>query len=102
MYVGVDIGGTKTLVAVLNKHGVIKERFKFPTPPDYDEFLTQLDQVLDGFKARDFTVGGLGMPVTVFDREHRRGLSFCSLRCKHVAVQHGVGRICGCQMATEN
>ena len=102
MYVGVDIGGTKTLVAVLNKHGVIKERFKFPTPPDYDEFLTQLDQVLDGFKARDFTVGGLGMPVTVFDREHGRALNFGNLPWKNVAVQHDVERICGCPMATEN
>ena len=102
MYVGVDIGGTKTLVATLDGNGVIIERAKFPTPDNYDEFLVQLDHTLDGFKARDFLVGGLGMPVTVFDRDHGRALSFGNLPWKNVAVQHDVERICGCPMATEN
>jgi glucokinase len=102
MYVGIDIGGTKTLVAVLTNHGVIKEQVKFPTPRDYDVFLSQLDETLASFPAREFIVGGLGMPVTVFDRKHARATSFGNLPWRNVPVQHDVERICGCPMAVEN
>ena len=101
MYVGVDVGGTKTLVAVLDAHGVIKERMKFLTPQDYDEFLEQLRQALDGFKTRDFKVGGIGVPG-VLDRKHGRALDFANLPWRNVSVQHDVERICDCPMAIEN
>lgn len=34
MYLGIDIGGTKTLAATLTNEGVITESVKFPTPKD--------------------------------------------------------------------
>ena len=38
MYLGIDIGGTKTLVAILNNDGVIEERVKFATAKDITNF----------------------------------------------------------------
>jgi predicted NBD/HSP70 family sugar kinase len=102
MYLGVDIGGTKTLVAVLNEHGVITEQHKFLTPDDYDEFLQQLRQAMASLEVQDFRAGGIGMPVTVFDREHGRAISFGNLSWRNVAVQHDVEMISHCPMATEN
>lgn len=102
MYVGVDIGGTKTLVAVLNNEGVITEQAKFLTPDDYDEFLSELRHTLATFEANDFQAGGIGMPVTVFDRQHGRAKSFGNLPWRNVAVQHDVELITHCPMATEN
>ena len=42
MYLGIDVGGTKTLVATLDVNGVIIEKYKFPTPKKYTDFLIEL------------------------------------------------------------
>jgi glucokinase len=102
MYLGVDIGGTKTLVAVLDDRGVIVEHNKFLTPDSYDEFLDNLRQAIRGFTVQDFRAGGIGMPVTVFDRTHGRAVNFGNLPWRNVAVQHDVELISRCPMATDN
>ena len=99
---GVDIGGTKTLAAVLDEDGVITEQTKFLTPRDYDEFLRALQAALEGFGVQDFQAGGIGMPVTVFDRKHGRAVSFSNLPWRNVSVQHDVEAFSHCPMATEN
>lgn len=102
MYVGIDIGGTKTLVAVLNNDGTIVEHVKFPTPKNYDHFLLELRHTLAHFKHQEFKAGGLGMPVTDFDREHGRAISFGNQNWHNVPVQHDVERICHCPFVVEN
>jgi predicted NBD/HSP70 family sugar kinase len=42
MYLAIDIGGTKTLAAVLDDDGVIIAEQRFPTPKDYPQFLMSL------------------------------------------------------------
>lgn len=42
MYLGIDIGGTKTLIAALNDEGEIIASRRFPTDHDYDGFLRDL------------------------------------------------------------
>ncbi len=42
MYLGIDIGGTKTLVASLSETGEIQDSRRFPTSQDYDQFLGDL------------------------------------------------------------
>lgn len=42
MYVGIDIGGTKTLIATLSDGGEILDQRRFKTSLDYDQFLTDL------------------------------------------------------------
>jgi predicted NBD/HSP70 family sugar kinase len=46
MYLGIDIGGTKTLVATLTDSGEIRKKRRFPTSKDYDQFLANLDAQL--------------------------------------------------------
>ena len=62
MHVGVDIGGTKTLVAVLDTNGVIVEREKFPTPKDYVEFLDELKSTVGRFTNQDYLSAGVAVP----------------------------------------
>jgi predicted NBD/HSP70 family sugar kinase len=102
MYAGVDIGGTKTLIAALDEHGVIIERAKFPTPHDYDEFLRQLEAEVGSFKTKDYVAGGLAMPVSVFDREHGIGVSFSNLPWSNVPIHNDVERIFDCPIAVDN
>lgn len=102
MYVGVDIGGTKTLVAVLDDDGVITERLKFPTPPDYSIFLKQLADTVASFTTKEFRAAGLAMPVTVFDRERGVAVSFGNLPWRNVPIHNDVEQILKCPVAIEN
>jgi glucokinase len=87
MYLGVDVGGTKTLVTVLNNDGIIRERAKFPTPKNYDHFLLELRHTLAHFKTKDFQAVGVGLPGRI-DREHGRGIRFGNLPWRNVPIQH--------------
>jgi predicted NBD/HSP70 family sugar kinase len=102
MYAGVDIGGTKTLVAALDDNGVITESSKFPTPPDYEEFIRQLTATIDAFTTKEFIAGGLAMPITVFDRDHGIGVSFGNLPWKNVPIHNDIEKIFACPIAIDN
>src|ERR1700754_1815099 len=65
MYVGIDIGGTKTLIAALTNEGVIHESLKFPTPPKYDDFLELLQANLAQLKTQDFRAGAVAAPGAI-------------------------------------
>jgi predicted NBD/HSP70 family sugar kinase len=102
MYMGVDIGGTKTLVAVLDKHGVIIEHSKFPTSPDYSVFLEDLKKSIASLKTKDFAAGAVGIPAVNIDREHGVGVVFGNLAWRNVPIMEDVEAICGCPFAVEN
>src|SRR5580765_3692363 len=102
MYVGVDVGGTKTLVAVLNNSGVIREFRKFPTPHNYDHFLLELRHAVAMLTTRDFKAGGIGIPASSIDRKHGIGVSFGNLPWKRVPVLADMEKILQCPMVLEN
>jgi predicted NBD/HSP70 family sugar kinase len=100
MYLGIDVGGTKTLVASLTNEGVITEEFKFPTPKDYDQFLAEVGAAIAQLSARDFKACGLGIPGIV--DEHGRGVSFGHLPWHNVPVQTDIEKIVKCPVVIEN
>jgi predicted NBD/HSP70 family sugar kinase len=102
MYVGVDIGGTKTLLAVFDQHGVITEEKVFPTPKNYSHWLLELRHALAQFETQDFQAGAAGIPATLLDRRHGRGLAFGNLPWQNVPVQADLERICHCPFVVEN
>lgn len=102
MYLGVDVGGTKTLVAVLNSHGEIRERNQFPTPKNYDHWTLELRHTLAHFVTKDFKAAGIGIPATVLDRTHGRGISFGNLPWRNVPVQHDLEQLAHCPVVVEN
>ena len=42
MYLTIDVGGTKTLLAVFSSEGKITDQLKFPTPKEYPDFISEL------------------------------------------------------------
>jgi predicted NBD/HSP70 family sugar kinase len=102
MYVGIDVGGTKTLATVLDENGIIVEKVKFATPKNYNDFLKELGQTFTNFHTREYAAGGIGIPVTVFDRSHERAINFSNLPWHNVHVQHDVEQICGCPFVVDN
>jgi glucokinase len=101
MYIGVDVGGTKTLVSVFTQAGKISEQVKFPTPKSYAHFLLELRHTLAHLKTREFSAGAIALPGRI-DREHGRGISMGNLAWKNVNVQHDLEHICHCPFVVEN
>ncbi|MBR2831030.1 ROK family protein [Candidatus Saccharibacteria bacterium] len=46
MYLSIDIGGTKTLLALFNRRGKMLRKYKFPTPKDPEQFIYYLQEHL--------------------------------------------------------
>lgn len=102
MYVGVDIGGTKTLVATLDDNGVILEQIKFPTSPDYGQFIKELGTNLDKLPARDEWLAiGVAAPGRV---NHDTGIAetFGNLPWKNVPITADVKALTGKPVFLEN
>jgi glucokinase len=61
MYLAVDVGGTKTLLAVFDDKGQILQKERFATPRSYPKFLDELQKnlklFLDKFKVRAVCAG---------------------------------------------
>lgn len=102
MYVGVDVGGTKTLVAALTDAGEIVESYKFPTPVNYKNFLLEMQHTLAHMEHKDFKAGGAGIPVTNFNRDTGRAINFGNLPWHNVLVQHDLEKIFHCPFVVTN
>lgn len=102
MYLGVDVGGTKTLVAVLDEHGVIQQKTKFPTPPDYTDFLRQLQQTVTDFGTQKFKAAAAGIPTNNYDRKRSLAISFGNLPWTLVSVQRDLEKMLDCPVYVEN
>jgi predicted NBD/HSP70 family sugar kinase len=101
MYLAIDVGGTKTLVASLDNHGVIQEEFRFPTPQKYEEFVVELENYVKQLKISDFKACGIGIPG-VINHQSGVGVAFSHLGWHGVPIHHDVERIAGCPLALEN
>ena len=103
MYLGVDVGGTKTLVAVLNNDGEIREQTKFPTPKHYPHFLLELRHTLAHFEHKDYKAAGIAIPGYI-DREHGRASHLGNLRTwgNALPIQRDLEHIAHCPAVVEN
>jgi len=101
MYVGIDIGGTKTLIAALTNEGEIHESVKFPTPPDYDEFVNELRDNVAKLTTKDFRAGAVAAPGFI-DRKKGVFERGGNLTWRNVPLQHDVEHITHCPMLVEN
>ncbi|HSW37182.1 MAG TPA: ROK family protein [Candidatus Saccharimonadales bacterium] len=67
-FLGIDIGGTKTLLATLSEDGHILQSRHFPTPQSYEEFLHELTSNLQELEVTDAKACCIGIPGHI-DRE---------------------------------
>lgn len=65
MYLAVDIGGTKTLVALFSKRGRVLRRVKFKTSWQKERFLRELTAVLKGFAKYQLSAVVVAVPGVV-------------------------------------
>ncbi len=102
MYLGIDVGGTKTLAAVLDDSGVIQESKKFPTPQNYDVFLSQLANTIDSFTTKEYIAVGIGVPATTINRDLGIAKSFSNLAWHNVPIISDLEKLTRSPVAMEN
>lgn len=101
MYLGIDIGGTKTIVATLDDDGVIQEKYRFPTPQKYADFLKELESNVEKLSTKEFRACGVGAPGKI-DRARGVALAFGNLDWKNAALQKDVQAIVKCPVVVDN
>ena len=102
MYLGIDIGGTKTLVATLSDDGQIVDRVKFATPDDYPTFLENLKQNLASLPDKDFDYCGIGMPGIIDRDKNASTWGGGNLSWNNSPIAKDVSEMAGCQVIVEN
>jgi predicted NBD/HSP70 family sugar kinase len=93
MYLGIDVGGTKTLLAIFTKEGEILRESKFPTPEDYDQFKKELESNISKLGSDGLVAAGIGIPGLI---DHKTGESVDAggnLPWKHINLKNDVQKI---------
>jgi len=101
MYLSIDIGGTKTLLASLTNEGVITERVRFETPKDYSDFLQLLSDNVVTLSTKDFIACGVGAPGRI-DRKKGTGVAMGNLPWKNTPLQTDIRKIVRCPVIVDN
>ena len=101
MYLAVDIGGTKTLLACFDDKGKLLDTVKFPTPRDYDDFLIDFEHYLKILKVVNYQAAGVAVPGKI-DRVHGRAVAYGNLVWPVVSIEADVERIVDCPVVIEN
>ncbi len=101
MFLAIDIGGTKTLLAVFDISGTIVNKVKFPTSQNYKTFINDLKLHIDNLGIKDFKVGAAAIPGLV-DRENENGIAFGNLPWKNVPIQADIENIINAPVLVEN
>ncbi len=65
MYLAIDIGGTKTLIALFSRRGRVIKRVKFKTAQGYKKFTADLAHHLEDFKKRKIKTVVVAIPGVV-------------------------------------
>lgn len=101
MYLAVDVGGTKTLLAVFRESGELIEKQKFPTPKQYEEFIRELEKTVDNLSTKNFKAGCLAIPGRV-DREEGIGITFGNLPWENVHLAADIEKLVHAPFVLEN
>lgn len=97
----VDIGGTKTLVAVFDKHGKLTEKVKFLTPENYEDFKIELAKVVANMSTSDFSKVVVAAPGLI-NRKKGMVLAFGNLPWQNVHLEADCEKIFMAPVIIEN
>lgn len=78
MYLAVDVGGSKTLVAVFSQSGDLLQSAKLKTPKNYSTFLKETRQLIKSLGEKDFAAIAIAAPGKI-DRKRGIALDFGNL-----------------------
>lgn len=86
MYLAIDVGGTKTLLAVFSTSGETLEKRQFPTRPSYKSWLEDLETEIKKLKSYKISACCCALPA-IIDRDSGIGLEFGRLKWRNVPIK---------------
>jgi len=101
MYLGVDIGGTKTLLAAFSPSSEVLKIIKFPTDQNYDKFVQDIAAHLPELGVKEYQAGCVAVPGVV-DRTNGKGIRMGNLGWHNVPIADDVEKIAKAPMVVEN
>ncbi len=101
MYLGIDIGGTKTLVATLSDDGQIIDSRHFPSDKDYRRFLLNLDKILHELQLDETFYCCAGIPGLI-DRQAGVVHALGNLPWREVPIRDDIAKLTGQPVIIEN
>src|SRR5215210_4214802 len=103
MYLAVDIGGTKTLLALFSDSGRLLDSVRFETPPQYPDFLKKLEKTYEDMQHDKGKVISCvaGAPGRI-DRDKGVVVAFGNLGWENVPLMRDLKKITGLPTAVEN
>jgi glucokinase len=102
-YLAIDVGATKTLVAVFSAGGKLIHKHKLKTARRYADFLDELSSVLElpEFKDAGYDIVCCAIPGMV-DHSDGDGISFGNLEWQNVPIAKDIGKLTGKKALVEN
>lgn len=98
---GVDVGGTKTLLAVFTKAGKLSKTARFETLHNYSRFLDALSDNIRGLEVDNFSAVCMAIPGMI-DRDNGVGVAFGNLPWKNVHIGEFVEKLTKAPVLLEN
>ncbi|MBP7767074.1 ROK family protein [Candidatus Saccharibacteria bacterium] len=92
MYMAIDIGGTKTLIAVFGDEGQIIEQIKFLTPSDYTRFKDDLSDNVAKLSTKNFSTVVVAVPGRI-NRDTGKALAFGNLEWVNIPLEADISEI---------
>ena len=101
MYLGIDIGGTKTLLARFTKDGELQETLKFPTPKSYEEFTKELANNVARITTKPWNLATVAAPGKI---KQTKGIveAFGNLKWTNIPLVATVHSVANCPVLIEN
>ncbi len=102
MYLAIDVGGTKTLLASFSSAGKLGKTYKFATSHDYERFKNQLElAVKANFTGERFDMACCAIPGRI-DRKEGMALGYGTLRWPPAPIKHALEKILKMPVLVEN
>lgn len=103
MYLAIDIGGSKTLVALFSTSGRLLESKRFETPRSYPDFLQQLRKNYDSLQhdTSKITACGVGAPGRI-DRSKGSVPVMANIPWQNAPLGKDIEKLCQVPVAIEN
>ncbi len=102
MYISIDIGGSKVLIARFSDEGVIEASQKFKTPVMYPDMIVEIKRVLGELIGEEQPIAcAIALPGTL-DRENGVALFFGNLPWENVRIRDDLSDTLHCPIYLEN
>lgn len=102
MILGIDIGGTKTLLGLFEQDGKLKRTYKFETPAGYDDFVSMLREELPKFIGKDHVSECVAAVPGMLDRTRGIGIAFGNRPWENVPIGVDLSNILKLPVEIEN